>query len=108
MKRTVYNKLIRDNIPKIIVASGKECDVRILSDEEYIIKLKEKMIEEANEVLTADEKEIIAELADVLEIVEVIEKYYKIDHGIVEEKMRAKAVSNGKFEKKLLLIETRQ
>ena len=48
MKRTVYNKLIRDNIPEIIVASGKECDVRILSDEEYIIKLKGKMIEEAN------------------------------------------------------------
>ena len=108
MKRTVYNKLIRDNIPEIIEKSGKECDVKILSDEEYIIKLKEKMIEEAHEVLSADEKEIIAELADVLEIVEAIEKYYKIDHGIVEEKMRAKAVSNGKFEKKLLLIETRE
>ena len=50
----------------------------------------------------------MGELADVLEIVEAIEKYYKIDHGIVEEKMRAKAVSNGKFEKKLLLIETRE
>lgn len=108
MKRTVYNKLIRDNIPEIIAASGKECDVKILSDEEYIIKLKEKMVEEAHEVLSADEKEIIAELADVLEIVEAIEKYYEIDPGIVEEKKRAKAISNGKFEKKLLLTETRE
>ena len=94
MKKTICNKLIRDNIPEIIEKSGKECDVKVLDDEEYIHKLKEKIIE--------------GELADVLEIVEAIEKYYKIDHGTVEEKKRAKAVSNGKFEKKLLLIETRQ
>ena len=108
MKKTICNKLIRDNIPEIIEKSGKECDVKVLDDEEYIHKLKEKIIEEAHEVYEADKKDIVGELADVLEIVEAIEKYYKIDHGTVEEKKRAKAVSNGKFEKKLLLIETRE
>ena len=32
MKTLKYNKLIRDNIPEIIKASGKECDVSVLND----------------------------------------------------------------------------
>ena len=47
MKKTICNKLIRVNIPEIIEKSGKECDVKVLDDEEYIHKLKEKIIEEA-------------------------------------------------------------
>lgn len=66
----------RDNIPEIIKASGKECDVSILNDEEYILKLKEKIVEEAHEVVSAREDEIISELADVLEIIEAINNNY--------------------------------
>lgn len=50
MKVLKYNKLIRDNIPEIIESSNKECEVVVLNDEEYILKIKEKMIEEAQEV----------------------------------------------------------
>ena len=46
MKKTICNNFIRDNIPEIIEKSGKECDVKVLDDEEYIHKLKEKIIEE--------------------------------------------------------------
>ena len=94
MKKTICNKLIRVNIPEIIEKSGKECDVKVLDDEEYIHKLKEKIIE--------------GELADVLEITEAIEKYYSIEHGAVEKKKQDKAIKNGGFEKKLLLVETRE
>lgn len=76
MKTLKYNKLIRDNIPEIIKESGKECDVSILNDEEYILKLKEKIVEEAHEVVSAREDEIISELADVLEIIEAINNNY--------------------------------
>jgi len=108
MNTIKYNKLIRDNIPDIIKAAGKECDVAILNDEEYIIKLKEKLIEEAKEVNCANDDEIIGELADVLELVDAIEEYYKIDHSVVEKKKNNKALKNGKFEKRLLLLETRE
>ena len=36
MKKTICNKLIRDNIPEIIEKSGKECDVKVLDDEEVL------------------------------------------------------------------------
>lgn len=108
MKKTICNKLIRDNIPEIIEKSGKECDVKVLDDEEYIHKLKEKIIEEAHEVYEADKKDIVGELADVLEIIETIEKYYNIEHGAVEKKKQDKAIKNGRFDKKLLLVETRE
>lgn len=108
MKTIKYNKLIRDNIPEIIRDSGKECDVSLLSDEEYILKLKEKIVEEAHEVVNAGEDEIIGELADVLEIIEAIEKYYEIEHSTVLDKKTKKAIKNGKFDKKLLLLETRE
>ena len=108
MKTIKYNKLIRDNIPEIIKASGKECDVSVLNDDEYIAKLKEKIIEEAKETAEADPTEITGELADVLEIVEAIEKYYGIEHSQVIDEKEKKAERNGKFEKRLLLKETRE
>ena len=50
----------------------------------------------------------MGELADVLEIIDAIEKYYNIEHGTIEKKKQDKAIKNGGFEKKLLLVETRE
>lgn len=105
MKRIKYNKLIRDNIPEIIAKTSKSFKVQEMNNKEYISKLKEKLIEEAKEVNSVNKKEIVCELADVLEIVDAIEKYYSIDHKKVIEKKKQKAKSNGKFDKRLLLKE---
>ena len=61
----VYNKLVRDKIPDIIEADGKSCKTRILSDEEYIAALEEKLNEEVAEY-QADKN--LEEMADVLEV----------------------------------------
>lgn len=42
-----YNKLVGDRIPEIIEASSKRCVCSILSDEEYLAKLDEKLNEDA-------------------------------------------------------------
>lgn len=105
MKKIKYNKLIRDKIPEIIAKAGKSCVVEEMDNNEYNIKLKEKLIEEAKEVSGANKSEIVGELADVLEIVEAIENSYSIDHKTVINKKKMKAKSNGKFNKKLLLKE---
>lgn len=108
MKIIKYNKLIRDNIPEIMDKAGKEYTVSVLSDEEYIEKLKTKLQEEAKEVHDASKEEIIGELADVMEVVNAIEEYYSITHEIVLEKQNKKAITNGKFKKRLLLTEVRE
>ena len=44
-----YNKLIRDRIPEIIAAAGKECSVEVLSEKAYIDCLEAKLNEELAE-----------------------------------------------------------
>src|SRR5437588_4774560 len=56
-----YNKLVRDKIPEIIKADGKECETRVLGDKEYLLRLHKKLEEELREYY---EKESIDELAD--------------------------------------------
>lgn len=105
MKTIKYNKLIRDRIPEIMTDAGKSFVVEEMDDKEYLLKLKEKLIEEAKEVNDASEDEIIGELADLMEIVNAIEDAYSINHESVIEKQHKKAESNGRFEKKLILKE---
>ncbi len=63
---TVYNKLIRDKIPQIIESNGEIPNVRILSDEEYVLHLEKKLDEEVGEYHQDKNAE---ELADILEVV---------------------------------------
>ncbi|OOM78316.1 hypothetical protein CLPUN_19250 [Clostridium puniceum] len=63
MKR--YNKLVRDKIPKIIKADGRECETLIVAGEEKYKLLEEKLQEEVNEFL---EDKNLEELADVMEV----------------------------------------
>ncbi len=44
-----YNKLVRDKIPEIIVATGKGCNTTILANDEYVKELKKKCYEELDE-----------------------------------------------------------
>lgn len=64
-----YNKLIRDKIPEIISASGKKANCRILSKDEYIKELDQKLDEECAEYQTDKN---IEELADILEVIYAI------------------------------------
>ena len=42
----VYNKLVRDNIPEVIMNDGEYPVIRVLSDEEYKKELERKLLEE--------------------------------------------------------------
>lgn len=108
MKVKKYHKLVRDNIIDIIKNDGKECDYEILSDEDYIACLKNKLKEEADELSAADNDEIMAEIADVLEVIEAIAKYYHLNIEDIMKYKEAKALKNGKFAKRILLLETRE
>lgn len=60
-----YNKLVRDKIPEIIRADGKECEIRIAEGKEKYELLEKKLMEEVDEFL---EDKNLEELADVMEV----------------------------------------
>ena len=61
-----YNKPVRDRIPEVIKASGKQCVTEILSDEDYLKLLDAKLDEELAEY---HKDQNIEELADLLEVI---------------------------------------
>jgi len=96
----VYNKLVRDKIPEIIEADGKECKTRILLDDEYIAALESKLNEEVAEYQMDKSLE---EMADVLEVLQSIclARGYSLEEL---EKMRAKKLDErGGFSEKIVL-----
>lgn len=100
MKHIVYNKLVRDRIPEIISASGRRCDIRTLSDEEYLGTLKAKLREEVAEYEQSGELE---ELADILEVLHALAAAGGAEPGQLEEVRRRKAQARGAFEKRIFL-----
>ncbi|WP_171788848.1 MULTISPECIES: nucleoside triphosphate pyrophosphohydrolase [Clostridium] len=60
-----YNKLVRDKIPEIIKADGRQCDILIAAGDEKYKLLEAKLVEEVNEFL---EDKNLEELADVMEV----------------------------------------
>ena len=99
-----YNKLVRDRIPEIIERDGGKAVTRIASEEEFLQKLGEKLLEEAEEFLQSGKTE---ELADVLEAVYAICSLKKISLGQLEEVRKRKADERGGFSKRIILEETK-
>ena len=98
----IYNKLVRDRIPEIIKASGKDCKTEILSDEKYLRMLDVKLNEELEEYY---QNHSIEELADLLEVIRAsaIARGYNLEE--LEQIRTEKLSKRGGFEKKILLIE---
>ena len=96
----VYNKLVRDNIPDIILKDNELPTTRILSDEEYIQELNKKLMEEVNEYLSDNN---IEEMVDILEVIRAILDYNNISYDDIEEKRIKKAKKRGAFKEKIFL-----
>jgi len=76
-----YNKLFRDKLPEIIKEKGEIPITHIAEDKEYWIKLKEKLSEEVQEFLEESTEE---ELADILDVVDAICDFKKINKEDLE------------------------
>ncbi|KRE45826.1 nucleoside triphosphate pyrophosphohydrolase [Paenibacillus sp. Soil522] len=99
-----YNKLVRDKIPQIIEANGKKCEVKVLSQDEYLQMLKVKLQEELDEFQSAEENKQLDELADLVEVVYGIIASKGVDIEAFERIRLKKKEERGGFEDKLLLI----
>jgi predicted house-cleaning noncanonical NTP pyrophosphatase (MazG superfamily) len=109
VKDVEYNKLVRDRIPEVIEASGDECQYEQLEEDEYRTMLREKFVEEAKELLSADGKdEIINELADLLELIEAVQDLEQISPDDVKRKKDTKHEERGGFENRIKLISVKE
>ncbi len=101
----IFNKLVRDKIPEIIEKEGKFPKLRILSEIEYRKELLKKLIEEANEVISAqDNKEdLTKEIGDVLELIDSIIKTFNLDPQDVTDLKEKRKQERGGFDKQIFL-----
>ncbi len=97
----VFNKLVRDKIPGIIMQQGGQPIVETLEGDAYLRALDQKLIEEITEYQESKELE---ELADILEVVYAIceARGHTIEslHQIKEEKR----LERGGFEARVFLV----
>lgn len=100
----IYNKLVRDNIPDIILSNGETPVTRILSSVEYKQELEKKLYEEYQEVLnTTTSNDRIEELADMLEIIISLAKLEERSLDDVIEVAKTKREKRGGFEERIYL-----
>jgi predicted house-cleaning noncanonical NTP pyrophosphatase (MazG superfamily) len=95
-----YNKLVRDRIPEIIRSQGEHCEVRVLDDGEYALRLNEKLHEELREY---ERSQDVAELVDLIEVVLAIAERQGITWDEFERRRLAKRQERGGFAARLFL-----
>lgn len=96
----VYNKLVRDKIPEIMINGGSKPVIHILNDAEYLTELHKKLLEEVNEYLLDNN---IEELADIMEVFYAILRAKHIDVEELEKVRLSKANKRGVFDEKIFL-----
>lgn len=101
-----YNKLVRDRIPEIVGQSGNECEYVILSDAEYRQALRQKLVEEAGEVAEAQGEDLVAELADLYEVIDALMASYGIAGDRVLQEQVKRREARGGFSQKIMLLRT--
>lgn len=99
-----YDKLIRDKIPKIIKESGKNFEIEETKGEKLLKYIKEKIVEENSELISAKSKEdIVNEFADVFEILDKYRMELDISNSEISEARKNKNKKRGKFKKNFVL-----
>jgi len=70
MRKFKFEKIVRDLIPEMMIQKGAKLNVKNLEKKDVIFFLKEKLLEELQEVNEAcDNVSLIEELADLYEVI---------------------------------------
>jgi predicted house-cleaning noncanonical NTP pyrophosphatase (MazG superfamily) len=102
---TQYNKLVRDNVPGTLRASGHKVATRTLQPTEMMKALRAKVDEELAEYDAApDDQRAAEELADLLEVLMAIARRRGFTEAAIQQLREAKSAQRGTFERALFLI----
>jgi len=98
MRKFYQNKLWREKLVKIREKNGAIVHLIPLAHAEYGEELNMKLLEEANEIYTADtHKEMVNEIADVLEAIDCILNFHGISKEEVLRHKEAKLLEFGSY-----------
>lgn len=110
-----YNKLVRDNVPEIIVSDPNVIDIKIKkikNRDELLSFVANKINEEADElaeaILAGDEFKLIEELADLKCIMNKAQQLFDITAKDVSDAYKEKAQKKGEFNTDTVLISVTQ
>lgn len=98
----VYNKLVRDGIPRIIAEDGNRCTTRVLETREYLEALDAKLTEELAEY---QQSKSLEELADLLEVIHALVQARGHTWQELEQLRQRKAATRGGFDERIFLLE---
>jgi predicted house-cleaning noncanonical NTP pyrophosphatase (MazG superfamily) len=102
-----YNKVVRDKIPAVIESRGEKVEVVQLTGDALLAGLRQKLVEEAYEALDAKAgDDLIAELADVQEVLNAIVHALQLNRGQLEKERVDKSKRRGGFERGYMLRRT--
>ncbi|WP_199247537.1 nucleoside triphosphate pyrophosphohydrolase [[Phormidium] sp. ETS-05] len=104
--RQEYHKLIRDNIPDIIRQQQVNFATKILSEEQYRQALRQKLLEEAAEAATANDENLVMELADLYEVIDALMAVSGISPEAVQATQNQRRQERGGFTQRLMLLWT--
>jgi predicted house-cleaning noncanonical NTP pyrophosphatase (MazG superfamily) len=96
-------KLVRDRIPDIMRADGREPETRILAGPEYLDSLFHKLLEEADELRAAPVESQVEEAADVYEVLLSIANTIGSSIDELQETAERKRAERGGFEARVWL-----
>lgn len=99
-------KLVRDKIPEILASSGLSHDIEVLSTEDYIKALEDKLLEELNEYYESRESrnpDYLEELADIYEVLIALVVALGYTNADLINRVATKRANRGSFERRFLL-----
>jgi predicted house-cleaning noncanonical NTP pyrophosphatase (MazG superfamily) len=102
--RKFYNKLVRDRIPEIIAADGRQCSTEVMSEDEYRRALLAKLVEEARESAEAEPGDLVKELADLYEVIDALLVAFHLDKDAILALQQKRRVHRGGFKNRIKLL----
>ncbi len=104
MPTTRYDKIVRDRIPELIAAKGGSPVSRVLAPDDFARLLREKLVEEARELVGAQTYDaLVAELADVCEVVATLQRIHGVSDETLSGVRAAKVAERGGFDGRVFL-----
>ncbi|HMQ01564.1 MAG TPA: nucleoside triphosphate pyrophosphohydrolase [Candidatus Doudnabacteria bacterium] len=101
-----FNKLVRDEIVGTLHKKGVRCEYYSLPDGQMLAALDNKLREEFEEYMQANESNKLEEIIDLIEVLTERARRMGIDKSQLEDLMTIKRMVKGGFRDNLFLVST--